>query len=46
MRDRQDAFGQVWRDAMRLALAIEGVRTDEPAIVWETPAFRRESTTI
>src|SRR3954463_15210069 len=34
VRDRQAAFGQVWEDAMKFALQIEGVDQTDVAIQW------------
>jgi len=42
VRDRQSAFGQVWEDAMRFALKIEGVTDADVAIQWEDPAALSE----
>ena len=42
VRDRQAAFGQVWEDAMRFALQIEGVTDTDVAIQWEDPAALSE----
>jgi hypothetical protein len=42
VRDRQAAFGQVWEDAMKFALRIEGVDQADIAIEWEDPAASSE----
>jgi hypothetical protein len=42
VRDRQSAFGQVWADAMRFALKIEGASDSNVAIEWEDPAALSE----
>jgi hypothetical protein len=42
VRDRQSAFGQVWEDAMKFALQIEGVTDIDVAIQWEDPAALSE----
>jgi hypothetical protein len=42
VRDRQSAFGQVWEDAMRFALRIEGASDVDVAIQWEDPAALSE----
>ncbi|MFL6375528.1 MAG: phage portal protein [Pyrinomonadaceae bacterium] len=42
VRDRQSAFGQVWEDAMRFALKIEGDDQADVAIEWEDPAALSE----
>jgi len=42
VRDRQSAFGQVWEDAMKFALQIEGVDQTDIAIQWEDPAALSE----
>jgi hypothetical protein len=46
VRDRQAAFGQVWEDAMRFALRIEGVSDADVAIEWEDPAALSEKELI
>lgn len=39
VRDRQEAFGQVWADAMSLAVKIEGLGSDVRLLTkWEDPA--------
>jgi hypothetical protein len=39
VRNRQESFGQVWADAMSLALAIEGSGSDNTLLTsWEDPA--------
>ena len=38
VRDRQEAFGQVWADIMALALRIEGANGIDLATEWEDPS--------
>ena len=39
MRDRQEAFGQVWSDVIAFALRAEGVAEDAMLLTrWEDPA--------
>jgi hypothetical protein len=38
VRDRQESFGQVWSDALTLALAIEGQTAPDLTPQWEDPA--------
>jgi len=42
VRDRQASFGQVWEDAMRFAMKIEGTSDTEVTIDWEDPAALSE----